>query len=171
MVEGRKNEWAKFDASGDRRDDSLGSGDFCFPRRILHVWPKVATRRALRFRLRSLLVVIAFLGLILTVILQAVGLKRAAVREELLQAQLQRVRAESNLQKALAAVDQMHTMIAQQMASTDTRAIELRRELLERALIYYQSMESNASSPEARTNAIERVRQIRSKLGGQNGRG
>jgi hypothetical protein len=67
--------------------------------------------RLLRFRLRTLMISIAFLALILTVIMQAILLQRAAVREAHLRAEaafqmsravLQRVQAEAALKRALA---------------------------------------------------------------------
>jgi hypothetical protein len=52
--------------------------------------------RLLRFRLRTLMISIAFLALILTVIMQAILLRRAAVREAQLraEAEFQRARVE-----------------------------------------------------------------------------
>ena len=115
--------------------------------------PRTTILRVLRFRLRSLLVLIAFVGLVLTVILQTVRLERAASREARLRAELQ------------AAVDQLYTLVAARTAQQAPSGGESRRELLERASKFYKRIESNTSSPEVRTRALERVRQIRSKLG------
>jgi hypothetical protein len=109
-------------------------------------------RVIIRFRLRSLLVLIAFLGLLSAVILQTVRLERAASREARLRAELR------------TAVDQMFTLVAERTAA-GTPTAQPRGELLEGALKFYEGMESNASSAQARTRALERVRQIRSKLG------
>jgi hypothetical protein len=62
-------------------------------------------------------------------------------------------------------VDQLHTQVAARSAAAGTLSAEPRREALERALEFYQGMESKASSPEVRTRALERARQIQSKLG------
>jgi hypothetical protein len=125
--------------------------------------------RLLRFRLRHLLVAIAFLGLLLTTIGQSVRLERAASREAMLRAELlrERDRAEANAQKALAAVDQFFTRIEEQSTAADTPSAKLPRELREQALKFYQGMESRSSAPEERTKALERVKQIRSVLGDQ----
>lgn len=129
--------------------------------------PRTPVSRVLRLRPKSLLVGIAFLGLLLTVIWQSVRLERAASREARLQAELlrERARAESNFQKALTAVDQLYTGFSGRSAAAGTRNEQPRRELLEPALKFYQGMESKASSPAVRTRALERVRQIRSILG------
>jgi hypothetical protein len=121
--------------------------------------PRTTVRRLLRFRLRSLLVVIASLGLLLMVLMQSVWLKRAASREAQLRAELLRERA-----IARAAVDQFFTQIAES-AAAGTRIAEQRRESLKQALKFYQGMESKAAEPEAATRVHERVRQIRSKPG------
>src|SRR5262249_304821 len=123
-------------------------------RRVPHMRPSTTVSRSLRFRLKSLLIVIAFLALLLTVILQTVRLERAASREARLRAELLRERA-----KAVAAVDQLFTLIAERSAAAGTLSAEPRREGLERALKFYRGMESKAPSPEVRTRALERVRQ------------
>jgi hypothetical protein len=115
--------------------------------------PTTTVPHMLRFRLRSLLVVIALVGLLLAVILQTIRLERAASREARLRAELR------------SAVDQLFTQVAKQSSGGGTPSAEMRHELLERSLKYYQEMESMASSPEARTKVAERVKQIRSKLG------
>jgi hypothetical protein len=121
--------------------------------------------RVLSFWLRSFLVVIAFLGLLSTAILQTVKLERAASREALLRAELLRERAESNSQKARSAVDQLFTQIEEQRTAAGTPRAELQREILERALLFYQEMEPRTSSPEEKARVLERVKQIRSVLG------
>ena len=55
-----------------------------------------------RFRLRTVMIGIAFLALILTVIVQGVLLQRAAIREQLLRAQAEMQRAEAEMQRAQA---------------------------------------------------------------------
>jgi len=127
--------------------------------------PSSTISRVLSCRLRSFLVVIAVLGLSSTAILQIIRLERAASRETLLRAELlrERARAESNSQKALAAVDQLLTLVAERSAASAGQ----RHESLERALRFYQRMESKASSPEEKTRVLERVKQIRSVLGDQ----
>jgi F0F1-type ATP synthase membrane subunit b/b' len=74
------------------------------------------------YRLRTLMITIAFVALILTVFMQFVQLRRAAVREEYLRAEAaqqraeaeqQRELAEANLQRARAAVDQMLEQVKQ----------------------------------------------------------
>ncbi|MFI5456448.1 MAG: hypothetical protein ACHRXM_13445 [Isosphaerales bacterium] len=68
-----------------------------------------------RFRLRTLMITIAFVALILTVFMQTILLRRAAVRVEYFRAEAaqqraeaeqQRALAEANLQRARAAVGQ-----------------------------------------------------------------
>jgi hypothetical protein len=122
----------------------------------------------LSFRLRSISVVMAFLGLLSMITLQTVRLERSAKREALLRAELQaeRDRAEASSQKARAAMDQLYVQIAQEWTSRDTpRSSELQRELLERTLRFYEGTESKPSSPEDATRLHERLRQIRSVLG------
>jgi hypothetical protein len=62
-----------------------------------------------RFRLRTMMICIAFLALVLTVIMQAILLQRAAVREQQLRAEAewQRATAEVSYQRARAAVDRI----------------------------------------------------------------
>jgi hypothetical protein len=129
--------------------------------------------RALRFRLRSLLVMIAFLGLLLTVILQAVWLNRSALRAARLQAELlrQRALAEASRDRALAAVDQFHARIAEQSAAGDAMPEQLRQESLERALKFYEDMASQAATPAEKKKVLERVKQIRSGLAGKGDEG
>ena len=59
----------------------------------------------------------------------------------------------------------MFTQIEEQRTAAGTPRAELQRELLKRALRFYEGMESRASSPEERTRVLERAKQIRSKLG------
>jgi hypothetical protein len=100
-----------------------------------------AVRRIFRLRLRVLLVVVAFVGLLLTVIVQTVRLEQAAAREA-------RLRAEANVQRAMAlhAVDELFTQVANQSAAADTPSAAVRRDLLKRASRFYQGMESQDSS-------------------------
>ncbi len=55
-----------------------------------------------RFRLRTVMISIAFLALILTVIVQGVLLQRAAIREQLRQAEVEKFQAEAEMQEAQA---------------------------------------------------------------------
>ena len=125
--------------------------------------------RLLRVRLRSLLIVIAFLGLVFAVVVQTIRLQQAAVREARLQVELQQQKhlADASAQKARAVADQMLTQVAQQMAPPDEPRADMSRDSLKRSLKFYQGMESNASTPEARARASERVKQIRSQIEGQ----
>jgi hypothetical protein len=125
---------------------------------------RVPIFRAVRFRLRSLLIVIAFLGLSLTVVVLTV---RTTSREARLQAELrlERARAESNRDKARAAVGELYTLLAKQQALQAAVPGEARRELLEPMLKHYQKLEAEAATPESKANARARVRQIRSILG------
>jgi NhaP-type Na+/H+ or K+/H+ antiporter len=75
-----------------------------------------------RFRLRTLMITIAFLALILTVFIQTILIQRAAVRLEYFRAEAaqqraeaeqQRELAEANLQRARATVDQMLEQVKQ----------------------------------------------------------
>jgi hypothetical protein len=128
--------------------------------------PTPAIYRVLRFRLRSILVVIAFLGLFFAVILQTVRLQRAAARAANLEAEVLQARmlAEARLQMAVTAVDQFYTRLAEPPAAMGTMSAQLRRTSLEQALKYCEDMASKAPTPEARTKSLERVRQIRSNL-------
>jgi Tfp pilus assembly protein PilE len=112
--------------------------------------------RAFRLRLRTLLVVVAIVGLVLAVVVREVQF-----RAEL---QLERARAEANLRKAQAALDRYYSQVAEQSAAPGPRNDRLRRELLQRALKLYQGMESGASSPEEKARILDRVRQLRTML-------
>jgi Tfp pilus assembly protein PilE len=109
-----------------------------------------------RPRLRTLLVAVALVGLLLAVVV-----REAHFRAEL---QRERARAEANLQKARAAVDRYYSQVAEQSAAPVPQNDQLRRELLERSLKFYQGMESKASSPEERARILDRMQQIRTKL-------
>src|SRR5262245_5188217 len=89
--------------------------------------------RLIRFRLRTMMVAVALLGLLSAAIVQTVRLERAVAREARIQAELylERARAEANFQKARAAVDQMMTQVAEQPAAAGTQIENRRRELLE----------------------------------------
>lgn len=109
-----------------------------------------------RLRLRSLLIAVAFVGLVVAVVVREVHF-----RAEL---QLERARAEVNLQKARAAADQFYAQVAEQSAAPGPQNDDLRRELLERSLKFYQGMESKSSSPEQRVRILDRMQHIRTKL-------
>jgi hypothetical protein len=68
-----------------------------------------------RFRLRTLMISIAFLALVLTVIMQAFLLSSAVVREQRLRAEadLQRALAEEAMQRALAETNYLRSMLGQ----------------------------------------------------------
>jgi F0F1-type ATP synthase membrane subunit b/b' len=70
----------------------------------------------IRYRLRTLMIVVAFVALVLVVLLQGVYLKRAALRMEMHQAEaagaravaeMQRLRAEQRLAAAQATLEQV----------------------------------------------------------------
>ena len=115
-----------------------------------------ARSRVFRPRLRTLLVAVALVGLLLAVVV-----REARFRAEL---QRERERAEANFQKARAAVDQYFTRVAEQSAAPGPQNDQLRRELLEASLKFYQGMESKAASPEERARILDRMQQIRTKL-------
>jgi type II secretory pathway component PulL len=120
----------------------------------------------LRIRLRTIVVAIAFLGLIFAVFVQTVQLQRTKAR---LQAEfaLEAARAQARYQQARAAVDQMSTQLAEQEADVGTLSSSMSRDSLKRTLEFYEGMQKNASTPEARARAGERVRQIRQQLDGE----
>jgi hypothetical protein len=68
--------------------------------------------RGPRIRLRSLMIGIAFLALILTVMMQAVLLQRAVVREEMYraEAEMHRARAEAEARRLLEYVRAVETL-------------------------------------------------------------
>jgi hypothetical protein len=110
--------------------------------------------RVFRARLRTLLVAVALAGLFLAVVVREAGFR----------AELRRARAEANFQMARAAVDRYYTQVAEQSAAPGPRNDQLRRELLERPLKFYQGSESKASSPEERAKTLDRMQRIRMKL-------
>ena len=112
--------------------------------------------RVFRPRLRTLLVAVALVGLLLAVVV-----REARLRIEL---QRERARAEANFDKARAAADQYYTQVAAQSAAPGPQHDQLRRELWERCLKFYQGMESKASSPEERARILDRMQQIRTTL-------
>jgi type II secretory pathway pseudopilin PulG len=120
---------------------------------------KSTSSRPFRFRLRTLLIVVAVFGLLLAVV----------VREVHLRAELQRERAsaEANFWAAQAAVDQFYTQAADRTAATGPQNDQLRRELLERTERFYRGMESKASSADEKVRAFDRARQLRIKLEGK----
>ena len=129
--------------------------------------PKSKLSREFQFQTRSLVLAIALVGLLLAGIVQTVRLERAKAREAIVRSELsrERDRAESNRQKALAAVDALFARVEDELTADGSARARLTRELLEQALKYYERMGSGAPSPEDRTRALERVRQIRSQLG------
>jgi hypothetical protein len=76
----------------------------------------------------------------------------------------ERARAEANFQTAQAAVNRYYTQLAEQSAAPGPQNDQLRRELLERALNFYQGMESEASSPEERAKMLDQIQRIRTEL-------
>jgi hypothetical protein len=77
------------------------------------VYAKAQAMRLPRFRIRTVMIIVAFLALVLTVLMQAIMLQRAAVREQLLRAEaelrlavaraeLEQARAEAELKRAFA---------------------------------------------------------------------
>ena len=65
--------------------------------------------RRIRFRLRTLMIIIAFLALSLTVIIQSVLLHRAAVREQQYRAELAQQRAMADGQRDIAVAEAVLT--------------------------------------------------------------
>jgi hypothetical protein len=116
---------------------------------------KSTESRVLRFRLRTLLVAVAFMGLLFAGIAREIHLRAELERE--------RARAEANLDKARAAVDRYLTEVAERSTAVP-RNDDLRRKVLERSLDFYQGFESKASSPEERARVLDRLQQIRAKL-------
>jgi hypothetical protein len=124
--------------------------------------------RVLRVRLRTLLVVIAFLGLVFAVIVQTVRLRQTEVRL-LAELRLQRTLAEESFQKARIATDQLLTKIAEEMNDGGKVRSDMSRLALKRTLTFYEGMELNGATAEARAMARERVRQIRLQLDEEHG--
>jgi hypothetical protein len=111
-----------------------------------------------RFRLRTLLIVVALAGLFLALVAREIHL-----RNEL---ELARARAEANFDKARAAVDQYFTHVAEQSVVAGPRTGELRRDLLEAALKFYRGAVSKASSPDERAKILDRMQKIQTELDG-----
>ncbi len=122
--------------------------------------------RVLRVRLRTLLVVIVFLGLVFAVVVQTARHQQAEAR---LRAELAltRAQADANLKHSWAALDLYLTKVADQTSDGGESTKHMRRDSLERALKFYETVESNESKPEARARAGERVKQIRLQLDGE----
>jgi hypothetical protein len=106
-----------------------------------------AASRLFRFRLRTLLVVVAFVSLAVTVLVQGIQLKHAAARQAQLQAELhlERARAEANYLKAREAVDQLFTRMAEQSPAAVPPSKSLRDALQEEAREFPH--ESKAEAP------------------------
>jgi hypothetical protein len=106
--------------------------------------------------LRTLLVVVALASLPLVVV----------VRELRHRAELQRQHelAEADFRMAQAAVDQYFTQLAEQSADSGPRNDELRGKLLEQSLKFYEGAETNATTPEEKAKADDRIRRIRKEL-------
>jgi hypothetical protein len=110
----------------------------------------------LRFRLRTLLIMVAVVGLLIAVVAREVHLRAELQRE--------RARADANFQKARAAVDQLFTQVAERSDALGSENDEPRREVLEQTLKFYQGLESKASSPGERARIRDRMQQIRMKI-------
>jgi hypothetical protein len=125
--------------------------------------PTTTVLPVLRVRLRTLLVVIGFLGLVFAVFVQTMRRQQAEarLRHDLALARLQ---AEANFQRAQAAMDQYLTKVAEQTNDGGESTRDMQRDSLKRTLKFYESAESNESTPEARERARERVKQIQSQL-------
>ena len=128
--------------------------------------PSTTISRLPRVRLRTLLVVIAFLGLVFALVVQSVRHQQAeeSLRSEL---ELARVQAESSFQHAQLAVDQYLTKVTEQTNDGGESTSDIQRDSLKQTLKLYESAESNASTPEARARAREQARRIRSQLDGE----
>jgi hypothetical protein len=72
-----------------------------------------AVMRQLRFRLRTVMITIAFVALILTVVIQSIMLRRSAMSEQLhrIIAEYERARAEAQLVQARAALERANQQI------------------------------------------------------------
>jgi hypothetical protein len=79
------------------------------------------------FRIRTLLLIIAFLALILTVIAQSVALQRAAAREQQMRAETARKdQALAALSKALVEAEQLQTFVTEELKQVTAEADDLR---------------------------------------------
>jgi hypothetical protein len=112
--------------------------------------------RSFRFRLSTLLVVVALVGLILAAVVREVQ-HRDELRHE-------RDRAQVNLDKARAAVDQLYTVVAERSAAEGPQNAELQREFLEQSLNFYRQLESKASTPEEKASFLDRMKPIQREL-------
>jgi hypothetical protein len=117
---------------------------------------KPTQSRAIRFRLRTLLVVVALVGLFVAFVARELHLRNELQRE--------RARAAANLQKARAAMDQYFTVVAQQSVAGGHAQDELRRHLLQQTLKFYEGAESKASTSEERTKIRNRAQRLRTRL-------
>ena len=128
--------------------------------------PSTTESPVLRVRLRTLMVAIAILGLVFAVFVQTVQRQRmeARLREDVA---LARAQADANFLRAQAAVDQYFSKAAEQASDGGEATKDMRRDSLDQTLKFYESAESNASTPEAKASARERVKQIRSQLDGE----
>jgi type II secretory pathway pseudopilin PulG len=84
--------------------------------------------------LRTLLVAVALVGLFLAVVVREARFRAERRREQ--------ARAEADFQMARAAVDQYYTQVVEQSAAPGPQNDQLRRELLERSLKFYEGIES-----------------------------
>jgi type II secretory pathway pseudopilin PulG len=109
--------------------------------------------------LRTLLAVVAVVGLLLAVVV-----REAHFRAEL---QRERARAEANFRAAQAAVDQFYAQVAEQWAATGPHDDQLRRESSERTARSDRGKGPRASSPDEKTKALDRVQGLRSKPEGK----
>jgi type II secretory pathway pseudopilin PulG len=114
------------------------------------------TSRRFYFRLRTLLVAIGLAGLLLALVAHELRLRSELQRE--------RDRAEANSRLARAAVDQFYTQVAAQSVAKEPQGDQIRREVLERALKFYEGMPAAASSPAQKAKALDRIQRIRTEL-------
>jgi len=121
--------------------------------------PRLSAFRLPRFRLQSVLVVIACLALFFTVLLQTARLEKSASREAVLRSELRRERA-----LAREAVDDLYKRIVEESSSASAQKSGTRRDALERALKFYEVAETSAATPELKTRAQEVLKRIRSEL-------
>src|SRR5262245_24145588 len=112
--------------------------------------------RPLRFRVRTLLVAVALVGL--------VGAPAASGLDFRAVLQRERDGAGADLQKARAAADLYIAEVAARSVSSGGRDDRARRELLEGGLRSYEATEPRVASPEARARILDRIRQVRTEL-------
>ncbi|MHC4944678.1 MAG: protein kinase domain-containing protein [Planctomycetota bacterium] len=112
--------------------------------------------------------IILLVGVPISVAMQQYA-ARVRVDRALEQAKTERDRAEKNFQKALEAVDRLLSRVGQTRLANEPRMDQLRRELLEDALMFYQDfLEQKGNDPEVRYEtgrAYWRVGLIQKKLG------